>query len=191
MFLRDPFLTNTPRIFTSCSSNSKNIHFLFLATLNYKNIPGSSNAKLQEVYMDPSERRAARLRRRRERSRERRAAESSEQREARLAIRKETDRARRQQRLASESAEEREARLQQMRLRRQRRLASESSEEREARLQHQQRRLASESSARTRLSACAGYAYSYAPAQMTERTYVRTTYIYPENRYCLALIARQ
>ena len=37
--------------------------------------------------------------------------------------------------------------------------------------------------ARTRLSACAyaGYAYSYAPAQMTERTYVRT-YIYPENR---------
>ena len=61
--------------------------------------------------MDPSERRAARLRRRRERSRERRAAESSEQREARLAIRRETDRARRQQRLASESAEEREARL--------------------------------------------------------------------------------
>ena len=32
-------------IFTSCSSNSKNIHFLFLATLKFKNIPGSSNAK--------------------------------------------------------------------------------------------------------------------------------------------------
>ena len=93
------FFNEHPRILTSCSSNSKNIHFLFLATLNYKkfkNIPGSSKAKLQEVYMDPSERRAARLRRRRERSRERRAAESSEQREARLAIRRETDRARRQ-----------------------------------------------------------------------------------------------
>ena len=42
------FFNEHPRIFTSCSSNSKNIHFLFLATLNYKkfkNIPGSSNAK--------------------------------------------------------------------------------------------------------------------------------------------------
>ena len=79
--------------------------------------------------MDPEDRRRARLSRRKQRERDRRASESAEQRESRLARRRARDRARRASQ--SETLEDREARLQQLsRLQRQR-LASETLEERE------------------------------------------------------------
>ena len=78
--------------------------------------------------MDPEDRNRARLSRRRQRERDRRASESAE---SRLARRRARDRARRASQ--SETLEDREARLQQLsRLQRQR-LASETLEEREGR----------------------------------------------------------
>ena len=64
------------------------------------------------VQMDPEDRRRARLSRRRQRERDRRASESAEQRESRLARRRARDRARCASQ--SETLEDREARLQQL-----------------------------------------------------------------------------
>ena len=75
--------------------------------------------------------REERLRRRRERERARRAAETAEQRAHRLWQRRERDRARR----ALQSSERRERELQCMRATSHDRLAAETGEEREARLQ--------------------------------------------------------
>ena len=100
------FLNVSTRFFFTVTSR----HFTQCACAEFTcSTPCTVLAVYKVVQMDPEDRRRARLSRRRQRERDRRASESAEQRESRLARRRARDRARRASQ--SETLEDREARL--------------------------------------------------------------------------------
>ena len=82
--------------------------------------------------MDPAH--AERLRRRRERERDKRASETPERREERLRVRRERDKARRAIRVANATADATQARLQQLSAAQRARRSAESADQRQVRL---------------------------------------------------------